>query len=630
MVLSRSETHFREMADTLPTLIWVSDAHGLLTFLNQPWADLTGRTVEELQDDGWVECVHPVDRQRCQEMFYAAVQARRSFAVEYRVRCFDGNYHWLLDHGVPRMSPAGSYLGHIGSCLDITERKEVEAALRASEERYRNVVEAQTDLICRYLPDTTLTFVNDAYCRFFGKTRRALLGSKFLDLLPESAVEAACRHVRSLIETPRVVANEHEVLLPDGNIGWQQWVDHAIFDRHGKIVEFQGIGRDITERKRAEEAMRESERRYRTIFHSAAVSILEADISEVKRALARLQADGVTDVRRYLADHPEFVRWALTSMQILDINETCLKMFGADDRRALMGSLDSIFLPETRQVLSEELVALADGRSAFESETIVQTLQGQRLNILYTSAFPPPTAAIDSILVTFMDITERKRAQEEIQALAGRLLSAQEEERRWVARELHDDVTQRLAVLAIETGKLERQVPTGQHVLRRQLQSLHEQIVTLSADVHGLSRKLHPSILDDLGLVDALAAECGRLSGSGGLQVRFTNERVPEVIPRNIALCLYRIAQEALHNILKYAQAQEVQVILAGRGDGIRLRLHDDGIGFDLAHARRKGGLGLASMRERLRLIDGRLAIRTRPGAGTHIDVWVPLNGRQR
>jgi two-component system, NarL family, sensor kinase len=146
--------------------------------------------------------------------------------------------------------------------------------------------------------------------------------------------------------------------------------------------------------------------------------------------------------------------------------------------------------------------------------------------------------------------------------------------------------------------------------------------------VHGLSRKLHPAILDDLGLVDALDAECLRLSEHGEPRVVFTSARVPEVIPRDTALCLYRIAQEALYNILKYAKAQEVHVTLMGKEEGIRLRLCDDGIGFDLAHARRKGGLGLASMRERLRLIDGRLAIRTRPGAGTHIDVWVPLNGR--
>jgi PAS domain S-box-containing protein len=470
MVPSKNETHFHNMANTLPALIWVSDAHGFLTFLNQPWADLTGRTMEELQGRGWVESIHPGDRQRWQEMFCAAVQARRSFAIEYRVQCFEGEYHWLLDHGVPRMSRTGSYLGHIGSCLDITERKEVEAALRASEERYRNVVEAQTDLICRYLPDTTLTFVNDAYCRFLGKTRRTLLGTKFLELIPESAVEAARRHVMSLLEDPRVVANEHEVLLPDGSIGWQQWIDHAIFDHNGKVVEFQAIGRDITERKRAEEAMRESERRYRTIFQNAAVSILEADISEAKLALARLQAEGVTDFRHYFADHPEFVLWALTSMKILDINDTCLKMFGADDRCALMESFDKIFLPETQEVLAEELVALAEGQTTFESETRVQTLRGKRLNILYTIAFPPPTSTFDTILVTFMDTTERRRDQEEIQELAGRLLSAQEEERRWVARELHDDVTQRLAVLAIEMDKLERQLSKGQKALRRQLE----------------------------------------------------------------------------------------------------------------------------------------------------------------
>jgi PAS domain S-box-containing protein len=151
---------------------------------------------------------------------------------------------------VPRLRLVGEIL------VSAVTGKRAEDALRASEERYREVLDSQTDLICRYLPDTTLTYVNEAYCRYFGRTRDELIGCQFLELIPEGAREIARRHVESLLENPRVEADEHEVMRPDGSIGWHQWVDHAVRGRDGRVIEFQAIGRDITDRKRAEDADR--------------------------------------------------------------------------------------------------------------------------------------------------------------------------------------------------------------------------------------------------------------------------------------------------------------------------------------------------------------------------------------
>jgi PAS domain S-box-containing protein len=159
-----------------------------------------------------------------------------------------------VDQGIPRWAPTGEFLGYIGSALDITERKIAERALQVSEERYREVVESQTDLVCRYLPDTTLTFVNEAYCRYFGRRREELIGRRFLELIPEPGWQSMLEHIASMGRERRTLDHENEALLPDGRTGWQHWVNYAVVGQDGSVVEFQAIGRDITDRKRAEEA----------------------------------------------------------------------------------------------------------------------------------------------------------------------------------------------------------------------------------------------------------------------------------------------------------------------------------------------------------------------------------------
>ena len=173
-------------------------------------------------------------------------------------------YRWVLDTGVPRFTPDGAFSGYIGSAMDITERIEAEIdrklaedALRESEERYRNVVETQTELIYRNLPDTTLTFVNDAYSRHFGRPREQLIGRKFLELIPAQFHAAVVEHIQSVVNSPGSETGEHEhqVVNADGTVGWQHWINRVIRDASGRVVEIQGSGRDVTEHKRAEDEL---------------------------------------------------------------------------------------------------------------------------------------------------------------------------------------------------------------------------------------------------------------------------------------------------------------------------------------------------------------------------------------
>jgi PAS domain S-box-containing protein len=196
----------------------------------------------------------------------------------------------------------------------VRERDESVSKLKESEERYREIVNSQTALICRYLPDTTLTFVNEAYCRFFGRRAEDLIGRSFLELIPEGPREVARRHVDSLIERPRVEADEHEVMRADGTIGWQQWVDYAIRGRDGRILEFQAVGQDITDRKRVEETNRQ-------LAHTGRLALLgelTASIAhEVNQPLGAIlsNADALEMLLESSSGRPEEIRTILSDIR---------------------------------------------------------------------------------------------------------------------------------------------------------------------------------------------------------------------------------------------------------------------------------------------------------------------------
>jgi len=265
---------------------------------------------------------------------------------------------------------------------------------------------------------------------------------------------------------------------------------------------------------------------------------------------------------------------------------------------------------------------LRDGRTP-AVEKALRTRDGRMIPVLFTAArlgSRSESGEMEAVCVA-QDVSDLKTAEKRLQALARRLMTAQEEERSRLARELHDDVTQRLGTLAIDAGKL-AQGPDGE---RGELRDLQERAIGLAHDVQGLSRRLHPSILDDLGLAAALRAESQALGRRLDVPVSFAAEPMPESFPKESATALYRIAQECFQNIVRHARATEVNVELSVVGGQARLRIEDDGEGFQPSEARSRGGLGLASLSERARLAGGRLDIRSSPGEGAVITAEVPL-----
>jgi PAS domain S-box-containing protein len=224
-----------------------------------------------------------------------------------------------------------------------------------------------------------------------------------------------------------------------------------------------------------------------------------------------------------------------------------------------------------------------------------------------------------------IDITERRQMEEALRDLSGRLINAQEEERKRVARELHDDLNQRMALLSIELEQLGQTIPQNQSNIRSRIRDLRTKAQEISTEIHRMSYQLHPSKLDHLGLNAALKSFCDEISESQELNIEFSHRGFPATLPNDVTLCVFRIAQESLRNVIKHSGAREARVVLEKTDEMVRLTVSDTGCGFDTESNKMKRGLGFISMRERLRLVGGEITIHSQRSRGTQINVTISL-----
>ena len=395
------------------------------------------------------------------------------------------------------------------------------------------------------------------------------------------------------------VAMEYRILPAESRIRWIYSQGHCQFKSTGEPERLMGISIDITERRHAEKALHRSEARLASGADLAGLAFYEVNYVE-----------GVAFVddrfRDILGLPPE-------RDQGLQPLAFWMENLHPDDRTRLLH-------------IRQELHSGRQERLSDEYRFLHPT-RGQRW--IHHLARVAERDVTGHALVTFgvlRDVTERKRTEDELRDLSQRLIRAHEEERALLARELHDDVSQRLAVLAIDVGRAELAASNGAQA--ETMQVVREGLVRLSEDIHSLAYQLHPSILEELGLAEALRTECERLERQGGLELSVDLDPLPAGVGKDAALCLFRVAQEALNNVIRHAGARAASVRLQEVDGGLLLAVHDDGAGFDPAHTGKTRRLGLASMRERVRLLNGTLDIESAPGRGATIAAWVPAEGR--
>jgi PAS domain S-box-containing protein len=301
------------------------------------------------------------------------------------------------------------------------------------------------------------------------------------------------------------------------------------------------------------------------------------------------------------------------------------RIFGVPQEEPLFAAtlLQQIVHPDDRQLV---LRIFADAQRGIGSDLEYRAIRPDgevRIVHAQSDVVKDDAGRLIALFGTIQDITERKRAEQLLEDLAGRLISAQEEERRRIGRELHDHICQQLSLLAITIDQLRASGPWPP-ALADALGNLHQQTSEINDEVHGLSHRLHSTIIDHLGFVPAVDRLISEWSSRSGIRIDFTRRPVSSALSSDVALCLFRVAEESLANIAKHSRASTARVEVADDGGGINLSIEDDGVGFQPETLDTKAGLGFISMRERLRLVGGTIRIHSVPSRGTRVDAWVP------
>jgi len=528
----------------------------------------------------FVERVYSDDRPGFIATIAGLTPEKPTAEVIYRVRSSAGSLIWLRSSGRGFFDSDGKLLRVIGMAADITDFKRAEEALL----RHAAIVESSDDGISSVTLDGVTEIWNAGAQRMFGYTANETVGKPATIIVPPELRDQQRKILETLWAGGRIEQFETVRVSKTGKRIDVSLSISPVKDSTGKIVGCAGIARDITKRKRDEEALLSSEQRYRLLFEKnvAGVGIVSLD------------------------------------GRVLDCNDSWAQILGYQSRDEIRGRFASEFYfnPAEREPLVDELF---DKQKLVSREVQLKHKDGSPVWVLFNSATLHIENGKTILQGTMIDISKWKRAEEVLSGMTRKLVEAQEQERSRIARELHDDIGQRLALLAFELQRLQHspsEVQTG-------LQELQKQMDEISTDIQTLSHDLHSYQLEYLGIVAGMKSWCRQFAERQRIEIDYRHN-VQSTVPPEIGLCFFRVLQEALHNAVKHSGVKRIEVQLNEESDAIHLIIRDLGKGFDMEAARQGKGLGLTSMRERMRLIHGTISIDSKPNRGTTIYVRVP------
>ena len=497
-----------------------------------------------------------------------------------------------------------------------TRRVRAERGLLESEERFRHLADTAPVPVWRAGPDKLCDFFNRPWVEFTGRTIEQELGNGWSEGVSPEDLDRCLRTYESAFDARQPFQMEYRLRRADGVYRWV--LDNGVPTYHsdGRFSGYIGSCVDITDQKDSANRLRDSQERYAMASVAGAVGIWD---------------------------------WNFETNELY-VDPTLKSLLGFEDAEVTTRPDDwgSRVHPEDLPLAAARIQACIDGTSdVYEVEHRMLHKDGSsRWFLSRGSAIRGADGAVRRIVGTKVEITERKRAEEEIRNseavlqeshreirhLAGSLITAQDAERARIGRDLHDDVNQQLAALSIALSGVKRRLgtmPDGKD-LQASLCSMQGRVAALVESVRSLSHDLHPDVLKHGGLTAALSAHCAGIARTQKIAVTCTAEGDFESVHPKVAFCLYRIAQEALRNVVKHSNASQAEVRLLRADDNLELTVADNGQGFDVIEARKSGrGLGLLSMSERVRLARGTLSLVAELRKGTQVRVRLPVDWRE-
>ena len=492
---------------------------------------------------------------------------------------------------------------------DITDRRQAEQArvhaeqaLRESEQRFRLATQAGKMYAYEWDIASDMVVRSEEYAKILGLTGVPTSETRhqFSSRVHPDDLANFNAAVADLTPENPTAQISYRVLRPDGAVIWLEKSGRAFFDAQGKMLRMIGIVADITDRKLAEEALRQSEDRLRLLLDSTAEAIYGMDLEG----------------------------------RCTFCNPACLRALGYERVDELLGKNMHDLIHHTRA--DGTLFPVEDcpifrvfrtGEGVHVDDEVLWRANRTSFPAEYWSYPQRRGQKVVGAVVAFIDITQRKLAEAALASVSRRLIEAQEQERIRIARELHDDFAQRLALLAVELEQLHQDPPNLPEV-RRRLGELQKRTSEIALDLQSLSHELHSAKLQYLGIAAAMRGFCQEFGEQTKVKIDFKSHDLPGSLSPDISLCLFRVLQEALHNSAKHSGVRHVEVELWGTSNEVHLTVGDSGAGFDSEAAKRSQGLGLISMEERLKLVKGTFSIESQPKRGTTIHARVPLGSR--
>lgn len=536
----------------------------------------------------------PESWEKLQAAVEEALRTGTPYELDIEMIRSDGETRWLTARGEALRGSHGRIVQLHGTVQDITERKNIEEALRMSETRLRFTQENahigafEWDLL------KNESFQSAEMERIYGVEPGSFSTGvpKWIEYVHPDDRSRMEHEVREHVERGGTADSEFRIIRPSGEVRWLFSRGHVLSDSANKPIRMVGISIDITDRKRAADALRESEERFRMVANTAPVMIWMSGTDKLCTYFNQPWLD--------------FTGRPLEA----ELGNGWAEGVHRDDFAGCLEAYNSAF----------------DRRQKFEIEYRLRRHDGEYRWILDMGV---PQFKTDQSFAGYIgsciDVTERKLADEALSNVSRRLIEAHEEERTRIARELHDDINQRLALLEIDLEQLET-APLGLSAeATSHIQVFRQRVSEVASDVQTISHRLHSSKLEYLGLASAIKSFCKELSQRQKVEIQFTCDSIPETLPPEISLSLFRVAQEALLNCVKHSGVRKFEVDLRALEEQVQLTVSDSGVGFDLTKTANNPGLGLISMHERTRLMKGAISIVSEPMKGTTVQVHAPL-----